>query len=279
MTEARALLAAELARPEQEVRLERAALLIAAEEYPGLDVDGYLVRIDELADGVRARLSGDEGPAGVLAAINGHLFRELGFHGNRDEYYDPRNSYLNEVLERRTGIPITLSVLYLAVARRLGHRLVGVNLPMHFMLAWPSRRAAPDEPMLVDPFDGGAIVTARDCAERLERIVGHPVELGPADFAPVGPRPIVRRMLNNLFAIYTSREDYRRGLAALERMELALPVVEDRRDRGLLLYRLERHAEAEEALRSYLAAAPNAPDRGAVEQHLDWLRRLRAERG
>src|SRR5215475_14770504 len=129
----RAELAAELTRRASEFRLERAALLIAAEEYPGLDVDGYLARIDDLAAGARSRLSGDEGPAGVVAAINGHLFRELGFRGNRDDYYDPANSYLNEVIERRTGIPITLSVLYLAVARRLGHRLVGLDLPLHFM--------------------------------------------------------------------------------------------------------------------------------------------------
>jgi regulator of sirC expression with transglutaminase-like and TPR domain len=273
----RAALAAELARPPEDVRLERAALLIAAEEYPGLDVDGYLARIDELAAGARSRLSGDEGRAGVLAAINGYLFRELGFRGNRDDYYDPGNSYLNEVLERRTGIPITLSVLYIAVARGLHHRLIGLDLPIHFMVAWPSRGVPADEPLLVDPFEGGTIVTVRDCAERLERILGHPVELGPEHFAPADPRRVVRRMLNNLFAIYVGREDYRRALAALERMHLAAPLVEDLRDRGLLLYRLGRHPEAEESLHSYLAAAPTAHDRGAVERHIDWIRRLRAE--
>jgi regulator of sirC expression with transglutaminase-like and TPR domain len=271
----RAGLAAELARPADEVRLERAALLIAAEAYPGLDVDGYLARIDDLAAGVRARLSGDEGPAGVLAGINGHLFRELGFRGNRDDYYDPENSYLNQVLERRTGIPITLSVLYLAVARRLGHRLIGLDLPVHFMVAYP----LPDEPLLVDPFEGGAIVTARDCAERLERVLGHPVELRREHFAPASPRAVVRRMLNNLFAIHVGREEYRPALAALERMHLAAPLVEDLRDRGLLLYRLGRRAEAEESLRAYLAAAPAAHDRAAVERHIDWMRRQGAGPG
>src|SRR5687768_13994993 len=162
-------------------RLDRAALLIAAEEYPDLDVDDYLARIDGLADGVRARLSGDEGPAGVLAAINGHLYRELGFRGNRDEYYDPRNSYLNDVIERRTGIPITLAVMYQAVAGRLGHRLVGVNLPMHFMLAWPLA----DDTLLIDAFEDGAIVTPRDCEQRLSGMVGHAVRLAPENFEPV----------------------------------------------------------------------------------------------
>ena len=197
-------------------RLDRAALLIAAEEYPDLDVDAYLGRIDDLAAGVRLRLSGDEGPAGVLAAINGHLYRELGFRGNREEYYDPRNSYLNEVIERRTGIPITLAVLYQAVAARLGHRLVGVNLPMHFMLAWPLA----DEPLLVDVFENGAIVTARDCEERLSQMAGRPVRLQPEHFAPVGPRMIVRRMLNNLYQIHVAQGDEPRARAALERIRL-----------------------------------------------------------
>src|SRR5581483_73825 len=115
---------AEMERVDASVDLGRVALLIAAEEYPELDVDGYLARIDAIADGVRPRLSGDEGPASVLAAINAHLYGALGFRGNREEYYDPRNSYLNEVLDRRTGLPILLCVLYREVARRLGHGLV-----------------------------------------------------------------------------------------------------------------------------------------------------------
>ena len=197
-------------------RLDRAALLIAAEEYPALDVDAYLARIDDLADGVRARLSGDEGPASVLAAINGHLFRELGFHGNREQYYDARNSYLNDVIERRTGIPITLAVLYQAVAARLGHQLVGVNLPMHFMLAWPLA----EDTLLVDAFEDGLIVTPRDCEARLAAIVGHAVQLGREHFEPVGPRMIVRRMLNNLYQIHLAEGDDRRAVAALDRIRL-----------------------------------------------------------
>ena len=204
----------ELAAPAP--RLDRAALLIAAEEYPDLDVHGYLARIDGLADGVRARLSGDEGPAGVLAAINGHLYQELGFRGNREQYYDPRNSYLNDVIERRTGIPITLAVLYQAVAARLGHRLVGVNLPMHFMLAWPLA----DDTLLVDAFAKGMIVTPRDCEARLAAIVGHAVQLGREHFEPVGPRMIVRRMLNNLYQIHVAQGDEARARAALERIRL-----------------------------------------------------------
>jgi regulator of sirC expression with transglutaminase-like and TPR domain len=212
----RAALLAELARSEEDVDLARAALLIAAEEYPDLDVDACLARIDGLADGVRGRLSGDEGPAGVLAAINGHLYRELGFRGNRAEYYDPRNSYLNDVIARRTGIPITLAVLYQAVAARLGHRLVGINLPMHFMLAWP----LVDDALLVDPFEDGLIVTPRDCEARLTAIAGQPVRLQPEHFAAVDPRMIARRMLNNLYQIHRAQGDAARARAALERIGL-----------------------------------------------------------
>jgi regulator of sirC expression with transglutaminase-like and TPR domain len=123
------------------------------------------------------------------------------------------------VIERRTGIPITLAVVYQAVAARLGHRLVGVNLPMHFMLAWPLA----DEPLLVDVFENGAIVTPRDCEQRLAAIVGHEVRLGPEHFEPVGPRTIVRRMLNNLYQIYLAQGDRARALAALERIDLVGP--------------------------------------------------------
>lgn len=268
----RAALAYELARPEAEARIERIALLVAAEEYVDLDLDRYLDAIEALAAGARARLSGDEGPAGVVAAINGHLFRESGFHGNETDYYDPRNSYLNDVIDRRTGLPITLSILYMAVARRLGHRLSAINLPFHFMLAWD----LPDGPMLIDPFNGGAIVTRRDCADRLQRIVGHPIELGDQHFASVGVRPIARRLLNNLLGVYLRADQPTKALAALERMYLAQPVPRDHRDRGGLLVRLNRLEEAQRAYLAYLSSAPRAPDREVIEQRLARLQRPHA---
>ena len=258
-----------LARPDPEVDLGRVALLIAAEEYPELDVDLYLRRLDELADGVRPRLSGDEGPAGVVACINGHLFREAGFRGNHEDYYDPRNSFLNDVLERRTGIPITLSIVYREVASRLGFNLIGINFPMHFVLGWPLK----DDVLIVDVFQNGAILTQEDCANRLSAITGRPVTVGPEDFVSVGPQLIVRRLLNNLRAVYTQREDYRRAIAMVERMYHSMPIAEDIREMGLLHLRLKHFAEAEVAFVGYLEASPTAPDRIAIEQHLDWARR------
>jgi len=269
----RAALAAALSGGDEAIDLARVMLLIAAEEYPDLDVDAYLGRLDDLAGAIRPRLSGDEGPAAVLATINGHLYRELGFRGNNDEYQDPRNSFLNQVLDRRTGIPITLAIVYMEVARRLGHRLVGVNMPLHFMLAYETET----EPLVVDAFDGGRIMTAAGIQERLSAIVGREVELRPEHFGRAAPRMIVRRVLNNLRGIYLASRDYPRALAVVDRMALVLPTNDLLRDRGLVLYRLRRHDEAEAALRQYLELAPGAPDRAAVEQHLDWVRRMRAE--
>jgi regulator of sirC expression with transglutaminase-like and TPR domain len=269
----RAAFAAAVAEPDERIDLPRALLLLAAEESPGIDIDAYVARLDELADGVRPRLSGDEGPASVLSAINGHLYRELGFRGNTERYDDPRNSFLNEVLDRRTGLPITLAVVYMEVARRLGYRLVGVNLPMHFMLAWEDA----SEPLIVDAFDGGRIMDSHDVAQRLRAIAGRPVELRAEFFQRAGPRTIVRRVLNNLRGVYLAAQDHARALSIVERMEIVHPSREAARDRGLLLFRLRRHGEAEAELRRYLELAPGAPDRAAVEQHLDWLRRLRAE--
>lgn len=203
----------------EEIDLARTLLLIAAEEYPGLDVAAYLAKLDDLASSVRPRLSGDEGPAGVLAAINGRLYRELGFAGNREHYGDPRNSFLNEVLDRRTGIPITLAVVYMEVARRLGFTLVGVNMPFHFLIALETS----GEPLIVDAFDGGRIMEPADVAARLSAIAGRPVVLAPEHFGRASPRMIVRRVLNNLRGIYLQGRDWPRALAVVERMAIVLP--------------------------------------------------------
>jgi regulator of sirC expression with transglutaminase-like and TPR domain len=273
----RASFEAAMAGAADAIDLARVLLLIAAEEYPALDVDAYLGRLDDLADGVRPRLSGDEGPTGVLAAINGHLYRELGFRGNAEQYDDPRNSFLNEVLDRRTGIPIALSVVYMEVARRLGHRLAGVNLPRHFMLVWDGPTAAAAEPLLVDAFDGGRIMSPADVERRLSATAGRQIRLRPEHLARAEPRLIVRRVLNNLRGLYVAAKDHARALAIVELMAIALPSPDVVRDRGLLLFRLRRRDESEAELRRYLELSPWAPDRPAVEQHLDWLRRIRAE--
>ena len=145
--------------PEEEIKLDRAALVLAAAEYPELDVARETSVLDSLAAGAARRLSGQQDPLSSINELNDYLFDEVGFRGNEDEYYDPRNSYLNEVLARRLGIPIPLSLVYIETGRRLGVPLLGVGMPGHFMV----RHAGVDD-LFVDPFRGGILLTEQECA-------------------------------------------------------------------------------------------------------------------
>src|SRR5438445_11102873 len=156
-----------VARPEASVDLAEASLLIAGEEYPGLDPAPYLGRLDELGAHLRRR-AGDAGADALVPELNRLLFEEEGFRGNTVDYYDPRNSFLNDVLDRRTGIPISLSTVYMAVGRRAGVPVQGVGLPGHFVV----RVTTAGGEALVDPFHDGAVLTLEDCQERLDRIYG-----------------------------------------------------------------------------------------------------------
>jgi regulator of sirC expression with transglutaminase-like and TPR domain len=197
-----------LAQPEAQIPLDEAALLIAAHAQPGLDVGLELARIDELAAGVR-----DPTLTGVVRL----LFRDLGFTGNRDDYYDPRNSFLNEVITRRTGIPITLSVLTMEVARRVAVPLWGVGMPGHFLL-----RDKVDPTVFVDPFSGGQLIDVRGCERLFRQVQGPGSRLDPAFLEPVPRAHIVARMLANLRGVYTQLAD-RRSLRWVLELRTALP--------------------------------------------------------
>src|SRR3989454_149415 len=168
--ETRKAFAALLALPDDAIDLGHAALLIAREEYPGLDVGRYLLRLDEMAEEIRRRMKRGEGAASQIAHLNRLLFQEMGFRGNREEYYDPRNSFLNDVLDRRMGIPITLSTVYLEVGRRIGCRLAGVAFPGHFLVRYAGRETMPD--VLIDPFNRGRILTEQECQALLLEMYG-----------------------------------------------------------------------------------------------------------
>lgn len=215
---------------ENDIDLGEAALLIAAEEQPGLDPAPWLQRLDDLGQRLQARLHGVRGDLDRLARLTGLLFTEEGLRGNADDFYDPRNSYLNEVLDRRLGIPITLAVVCLEVGRRAGVFLEGVGFPGHFLL-----RLARQPQVLVDPFDGGRLLSAADCEKMLERITRGNVDFDPRLLRPAGPRLILQRMLNNLRGIYIQRGELERTVAVLDRLLLLDP--DDPtplRDRGLL---------------------------------------------
>ena len=254
-----------LARDETEIDLARACLLIAADAYPGLDVEGYLGEIERLAVRLRGRMPPGGGAQDRVVALNRFLFDDLGYSGNADNYYDPRNSYLNEVLDRRTGIPITLSVLYLEIGWRVGLELEGVSFPGHFLV----RLRVPGAMLVLDPFSGGEALAETDLRERLQRVIpegaagGVPVDALPLDpfLEPAGKRQILARLLRNLKGIYREKDQPQRLLDVLSRMLVVSPEAHgELRERGLLYQRLECYRAALKDLQDYSALEPEAPD-------------------
>jgi regulator of sirC expression with transglutaminase-like and TPR domain len=246
-----------LARPDAEIDLAEASLLIAREEYPDLDVPSYLSRLDDMGLALRARLVDEPRPERAVMALNRYLFQEEGFHGNAREYYDPRNSYLNDVLDRRIGIPITLSTVYMEVARRAGVTTEGVGLPGHFIV----RVIHGDHGLLVDPFHGGVLLKEADCQERLDRIFAGRIKIEPGMLAACERKEILGRMLRNLKAIFARREDFPRALRAAELLVCLNPdSSEDLRDRGLIYASLDCYALAVRDLESFLVLNPDTPE-------------------
>lgn len=252
---------------DEEIELARAALLIAAEEYPQLVPDLYLRRLDILSERVRDRLSDESAPLIVLQEISRVLFAEEGFKGNTQAYYDPRNSFLNDVLDRRSGIPLTLSIVYLEVGWRLGVPLEGVNFPGHFLVRYPGEAFQ----LLVDPFQRGEIRFEDQAQDLLDRVYGGAVELKPEYLRSAARKDMLVRLLANLKNVYLNARDEQRALAAVERILLLRPVAEERRDRGMLLARVGRVDEAVTDLMDYLESAPDAPDADRVRLLLEEL--------
>jgi regulator of sirC expression with transglutaminase-like and TPR domain len=266
-------LAAEIARPDAEINLARAALVIARSEYPRLDVDAYLDRLDALARGVGASArAADALPR--LHRLREYLFGEQGFAGNCEDYFDPRNSFLNDVLDRRLGIPITLSLVLIEVGRRLDLPMEGVGLPGHFVTGM----RLGDCQILLDPFNGGAIVTAEACRALVYRVLGHPVTLTETHFAPVSNRQFLTRMLNNLKASYFRREAWEKAVRVIDRLLLLDPDAgAERRDRGLALHSMGEFRRGIADWERYLTDFPNAPDHEKVLGHLRRVRQRLAQ--
>ena len=267
---ARSRLAALVARPEAEVDLALGALLIAAEEYPQLAPEPYLQRLDLLAERVRDRLANETAQPVVLQEMSRVLFDDEGLHGNTGAYYDPRNSFLNDVLDRRLGIPLTLSVIYLEVGWRLGLPLVGVNFPGHFLVRFDGEAVK----LLVDPFQAGEVRFEDEAQDLLDRVYGGAVRLQTGFLRPATKKDMLARLLSNLKSIYQNARDDLRALHAVERILLIRPEAkEEVRDRGFLLARVGREAEAAADLRRYLDALPHAPDAERVRLMLRELNR------
>ncbi|MFN8523586.1 MAG: transglutaminase-like domain-containing protein [Chloroflexota bacterium] len=263
--------AALLDRDESRIDLGSAAFALAALEYPDLDVAVQVQRLDRLAGEASRVLRATDPPRRHVAAINRVLFDEYGLRGNRDDYYDPRNSYLNEVLDRRLGIPITLSVIYMEVGRRLGLTLRGVGLPGHFLV----RVATADEPLLVDPFGGGRLLDTEDCAALLRDVHGSEARLDPAMLRSVGTRAILYRMVTNLKLIYGRRQDLARAIRCLDALLLMEPgATREYRDRGLARLRAGDLKGARADLVTYTSAAPNAADAAVIQGQIQLVDQL-----
>jgi regulator of sirC expression with transglutaminase-like and TPR domain len=249
--------------PDEQIDLVRCALLIARDAYPRLDVEAYAARVAAMAAALGPRCAGR--PARErLRQLNHYLFEEQGFRGSPQEhYYDPRNSYLNEVLERRLGIPITLALLYLAVGRQLGLDLEGVNFPGHFLV----RCALPGEELFIDPFTGGRLLEVQDLEELLCRVNrGQPMPLEERFLRAASPRQILARLLRNLKQIHIRQRQFNQAIRAGEQILWLQPSeAEDYRDLGYLYYQVRDSRRSLEALEEYLRRTGEPEDAGEVK--------------
>ena len=266
-----------LARDDAKIDLAHACLLIAQDAYPRLEVDRYLGDVERMALRLRGRMPQTFGrSAGAeegVAALNEFLFEDLGYRGNTEEYYDPRNSYLNDVMDRRVGIPISLSVLYMVVGRRVGLPLEGVSFPGHFLVRLRMRTGV----LVLDPFASGAPLSEADLRERLQRVIppglsaNVPVSELPLDqfLEAASNRQILARVLRNLKAIYREADKPQQLLDVLNRMLMVSPDSSaELRDRGLVYQKLECYRAALKDLSDYAEREPDAPDMDDVRVRL-----------
>lgn len=255
---------------DERVDLIRASLVIARTQYPKLDIENYAGRVEGLAHRV-ASLTNDEQPQLTLTALNRVLFDELKLRGNRDDYYDPRNSFLNDVFDRGLGIPITLSIVYMEVARRVGFSLSGVGMPGHFLL----KHYADGKEILIDCFNQGDVLSRQDCQSRLDEIYSGEMKLRPEFLHPISRRQILTRMLNNLKTVYLSTRNFRKALAVSDLVLVIHPQsAEDVKQRALLRYSMNLHRLAAEDLDEYLRIAPSASDAEEIKQMSLSIRRM-----
>lgn len=253
-----------------DARVESLALLIARDEYAGLDLLQEEARLDEIAGPLLEADLAQASPTEQAERLRLRVYEELGFRGNEDDYYDPRNSWLSDVMRRKTGIPITLAIILIAVGRRAGFEVRGVGFPGHFL----ARVGRGEGAVYVDPFFGGRLLVGGALDRLAARFLGSSRRLRPEHLAPVDPRSIVIRMLVNLKHAHERRQDHPRALVATDRLVELTGSATFRRDRGLHALALGALEAAEEDLLAYLAETPDPGDRRQIELAL-----LRAQEG
>ncbi len=236
-------------RPDAEIDLAQAALIIAADEYPDLDVSHYLGALDAMADQLRPQFDISAPTIDQVSFLNDHLFSTLGFRGNREAYYDPHNSYLNDVLDRRLGIPITLSVIYIEIGRRLGCPISGVAMPGHFVVKWRTD----DTIIFIDPFNEGQIIGQFALPLTTNSVEQKAMMARLRWLESVTSKQILARMLGNLHSIFLKNGSYERALPIVEKILILQPnATEILREAGVLAYRLKQYRRASSFLQDYI---------------------------
>ncbi len=264
---ARQRLRSMLTRPDQGLDLVEANLLVAKEQYPDLDIPSYLNQIDLMAKELELYLSRARTDIETLLLFNQYLFEEQGFCGNTDDYYDPRNSYLNDVLDRKTGIPITLSVLYMELARRVGLDASGISFPGHFLVKLECDHGL----IVLDPFHGGYSLSASELENRLVEEVGEgaSTQLLNQFLNGTDNRSILSRMLRNLKSVYLMRSDTEKALTVVDLLCMIEPDDStELRDRGMLYVHLNCQSSALNDFREYLRRNPEADDFDAIRDRV-----------
>lgn len=254
-----------------EIQLATGALLIAQSEYCELNIENYLHQLDEMADTVRDRIQEMTLPEQYIAELNRYLFQERGFTGNTDNYYALGNNFLNFVMDKKTGIPITLAVVYIEVGRRAGLPLVGVNFPGHFLVKYQSEHLD----ILLDVFEHGTCMTEDTLRAKLQASFDETVSLEPSMLAEATDKEILARILRNLTRAYTLLEQYDKALTAAERITWLLPnVAADYRLLGYLHYKNHAYSEGITAFEKYLQLAETPPDAIEIERNIQHLEKL-----
>ena len=256
---------------EENFPLDRAALVLAMEEYPEINILTYLRKLDTLAARAEVLIGIDRSPVNVIESMNAVLFVQEGLRGNAEDYYDPRNSYLNEVLDRRMGIPISLSVIYLEIARRINFPIRGVGFPGHFLV----KHSAGGRNIVIDPFNLGRILTNNECQELLDKVYNGAVQMNSTLLLPMEKKAIITRMLYNLKGIYTQKEHHQKAISVIDKILMLNPAApSELRDRGLLYMQTSFFAKALADLEYYLSNATAPDDRPNVENHVKLLRSI-----
>ena len=259
---------------DERIDLLRAALTFARIDDPHLDIEHYVRRVDALAKRVAAKVQDPDDPVQMIAALNEVLFQEEVFRGNSVDYYSPRNSFLQHVLDRQLGIPISLALVYMEVARRIGFSLYGVGMPGHFLL---KHYDVDGHAILIDAFERGSIVTEEDCRQKLDSIYSGQVALQPEFLLAVTRRQMLTRMLNNLRSVYLSQRDFRRAVQVVDLVLVIYPrSPEDVKQRAVLRYNLDDYRGALSDFEEYVKMSPDASDAEEIKQTALSLRRAMA---